>query len=228
MTYRYVNSDLDFRVVNLDGDWRLPDNTSRLPPDFPTTPKPISATITSFAPTLISVTNSLKRQVRTRGVQAWQLDLTYGAMTRATFAPLWAFLVSQAGQAGKFTVSIPGLCTPQGTAAGTPVVNGGAQTGNVLVTDGWSLSSAVLKKGDWIEVDGDRKVYQVTGDVTSDGSGNASIPIFPALRRSPSDNVTVYTDPVFTCALASDLMAVDFDQCLKARSFDVSLVEVLS
>lgn len=228
MTYRYVNSALDYRVVNLAGDYRLVNNVSRLPPDYPTTPAPISATVTSYSPTYVSVTNSLKRQVRTRGVQAWQIDLAYGAMTRANFAPIWSFLNSRAGQASSFTISLTGLGTPRGTAVGTPVVNGGGQSGRTLATDGWSINSAILKKGDFIEIEGDRKVYQITEDVSSDGSGLATLSIYPALRKVPGDNVTVHTEVVFTVALASDLLAVDFDQCLHARGFDVSFVEVLS
>lgn len=228
MTYRYVNAALDFRVVNLAADWRLVNNESRLPPDYPTTPTPMAATVTSFSPTLVSVTNSLRRQVRSRGVQVWQLDLMYGAMTRANFAPLWSFLVSRAGQASSFTVSLPGLGTPRGTAAGSPVVNGSGQSGTALITDGWTINSGVLKKGDFIEIEGDKKIYQVTADATSNGSGQATLSLFPALRKSPGDNVTIHTDVVFTCALASDQLPVNFDQCLHARGFDVSLIEVLS
>lgn len=228
MTFRYVNSSLDYRIVNLAEDWRLVNSDARLPPDFPTTPVPMSATVTSFSPTWVSVTNSMKRQVRTRGVQMWQIDLMYGAMTRANFAALWSFLVTRGGQSDSFTVSLPGLGTPRGTAAGTPKVNGGAQTGTSLITDGWSFSSAILKKGDFIEVENDRKVYMVTEDVSSNGAGQATIPIYPALRKVPGDNTEVFTSVVFTCALASDLLPVDFDQCLNARGFDLSLVEVLS
>lgn len=228
MTYRYVNSALDFRIVNFAEDWRLTDAISRLPPDYPTDPKPIAATITSYSPTMVSVTNSLKRQVRTRGIQAWQIDLAYGAMKRATFAPLWAFLVSRAGQANSFSMNIPGLIVPRGTAGGTPLVNGGAQSGSSLVSDGWSINSAVLLKGDFIEIDNDKKVYQITADVTSNGSGQATLSIYPPLRKVPSDNATIHTDVVWTCALSSDLLAADFDQCLTTRGFNVSVVEVLS
>ncbi len=227
-TLRYVNASLDFRQVNTGGDWRLVDGRSRIPPDYPTTPKPIAATISSFAPTYVSVTNSLKRQVRTRGIQAWQIDLAYGAMLRATFAPLWSFLVSRAGQASTFTLSLPGLGAPRGTAAGTPVVASGGQSGTSLATSGWSPSSAILKQGDFIEIEGDRKVYQITADVSSNGSGLATLSLYPALRRIPLSGVTVHTDVVFTVALSSDVLPADFDQCLTTRGFNVSLVEILS
>lgn len=228
MTYRYVNRGLDFRLVNVASDWRLVNAASRLPPDFPTSPKPIAATVTSISPTYVSVTHSLRRQVRSRGVQAWQIDLSFGAMTRATFAPLWSFLTSRGGQASSFTITLPGLVTPRGTASGTPLVNGAAQIGSSLITDGWTINSAILKKGDFIEIDGDPKVYQITEDATSNGSGQATLSIYPNLRMTPPDNVTVHTDVVFTCALMADTLPSSFDQCLNARGFDLSLIEVLS
>lgn len=228
MTYRYVNRDLDFRIVNVGSDWRLVDGISRLPPDFPTSPKPISATVTSISPSYISVTHSLRRQVRSRGVQAWQIDLSFGAMNRATFAPLWSFLTSRGGQASSFTISLPGLVTPRGTASGAPVVNGAAQIGASLITDGWANNSAVLMKGDFIEIDGDKKVYQITEDATSNGSGQATLSLYPNMRKTPPDGVTVHTDVVFTVALMADSLPSSFDQCLNARGFEISLIEVLS
>lgn len=226
MTYRYVNRDLDFRLVNLDDDWRLVDARSRLPPDFPTTPSPIAISVTSVSPTYVSITHSLRRQARSRGAHAWQIDMAFGAMTRATFAPLWSFLNSQAGQSGTFTFSLPSLGTPRGTAAGTPLVNGGAQIGSELVTDGWAINSLVLRKGDFIEIDGDRKIYQITADATSNGSGEVTLSLYPALRRTPPDNVTVHTDVVFTCALTSDALQANWDHCTNARGFELSLIEV--
>lgn len=79
-----------------------------------------------------------------------------------------------------------------GTLTGsTPLANSAtAQTGNSIVTDGWANSTLVLKKGDKVGFAGVRqinrmsydaydqlKLFTVTADVTSDGSGNATIPI---------------------------------------------------
>jgi len=208
------------------GDWLLvnSDIPYVVPEGYPVTPAWREATISSFSPTLVSVTNSLRRQSRTRGAHAWGIELRYSAMTRATFAPLWAFLTNLAGQSTTFLLSLPAY-TPLGTASGTPLVKGGSQVGTSLVTDGWSLSQTVLKAGDWIQIASDLKVYMVTADAVSDGSGNATISIFPALRLTPADNAIISTAPYFTCALASDLLSVDFDQCVKARGFSVELVE---
>jgi hypothetical protein len=85
-----------------------------------------------------------------------------------------------------------------GPLGGTPLVNGGSQVGASLVTDGWTAAAASrLKKGDVFTVAGVFQVnYQtkatlstlqqfvVTADVSSDGSGNATVPIFPSIITS--------------------------------------------
>jgi hypothetical protein len=77
---------------------------------------------------------------------------------------------------------------PQG---GTPAVNGAGQTGNSIVTNGWTASAAKrLSKGDIVTFAGSFAVnpqnkqstgalrqFVVTADVFSDGAGNATIPI---------------------------------------------------
>lgn len=226
MTKLFVNTAKDWLKVNGATDFLLTDVEVPyvVPEGYPVTPAWRDATITSFSPTLVSITNSLKRQARSRGAHAWGIELRYPAMTRASFAPLWAFLTNLAGQSTTFLLSLPAY-TPLGTGSGTPLIAGGSQTGSSITTDGWSTGQVVLKAGDWIGIAGDLKVYMVTGDVTSDGAGLATIAIFPALRLSPADNASIAVAPYFTCALASDLVTVDFDQCVKARGFSVDLVE---
>jgi len=223
---RYVNSVPDFRQVNASGDWRIVNALDVVNADYPITPKWREASISTFAPTYVSVTNSLRRQARSRGAQAWQVTLRYGAMKRATFAPLWAFLTRQGGQAGTFTVNLPEFA-PRGAATGTPRVNGSGQTGTSLVTDGWSNNTLILREGDFIQVEPATKVYQVTADVTSNGSGAATIPIYPALRSSPGDNAAVTPNPLFLMALTGDTVEVGWDQCVIVPDFEVSLVEVV-
>lgn len=81
---------------------------------------------------------------------------------------------------------------PQG---GTPLVNGASQTGSSLVTNGWTAAAAPrLVQGDVFTIagvfavnpqtrqtTGQLRQFVVTAAVSSDGSGNATIPIFPAI-----------------------------------------------
>jgi hypothetical protein len=97
-----------------------------------------------------------------------------------------------------------------GPLGGTPAMSATAgQTGSSLVTTGWTAAAALrLRKGDIIEITGvnavnpmTRAVYgglrhfTVTADVYSDGSGNATIPIYPALIPAPAQFATVDAAP---------------------------------
>lgn len=82
-----------------------------------------------------------------------------------------------------------------GPLGGTPLVNGATQTGSSLITDGWTAAAASrLKKGDVFTIASVFAVnpqnyrsttqlqqFVVTADVSSDGSGNATIPIYPPM-----------------------------------------------
>lgn len=101
-----------------------------------------------------------------------------------------------------------------GALGGTPLVKGANQTGSSLLTDGWSASvTGVLKKGDVItlasvngvnpqsrESTGQLRNFVVTQDVDSNASGNATVPIYPAITTSgaeqtvtaaPADNAVI-------------------------------------
>tara|TARA_R100000808_G_scaffold24612_1_gene57167 strand:+ start:185 stop:1369 length:1185 start_codon:yes stop_codon:yes gene_type:complete len=101
-----------------------------------------------------------------------------------------------------------------GPLGGTPLVNGGSQTGASLVTDGWTAAAASrLKKGDVFTIAGVNSVnpqsrqstgelqqFVVTADVSSDGSGNLTAAISPSITTSgafqtvtgsPADNAAI-------------------------------------
>lgn len=82
-----------------------------------------------------------------------------------------------------------------GAHGGTPLVNGASQTGASLVTDGWTISTAVLNKGDVFTIAGVYEVnpqtyestgrlqrFVVTSAVTSSGAGAATISISPSIN----------------------------------------------
>lgn len=102
-----------------------------------------------------------------------------------------------------------------GPLGGTPLVNGSTSSGaTTLVTDGWtSAAAARLKKGDIFTIAGVNSVnpqsrqstgesaqFVVTADVSSDGSGNLTAAISPAITSSgafqtvdalPADNAAL-------------------------------------
>lgn len=85
-----------------------------------------------------------------------------------------------------------------GAHGGTPLTNGvGVEGASTLVTDGWTASTAVLAVGDVFTIaavnavnpqskvsTGNLKQYVVTAAGTSDGSGNLTISISPALEAA--------------------------------------------
>jgi hypothetical protein len=100
-----------------------------------------------------------------------------------------------------------------GTKAGTPLTAGAGQTGASLVTDGWTASTAALKKGDVFTIAGVFRVHPetkaatgilqqfvATADGTADGSGNLTLAISPSIITSgalqnvsgaPTDNAAL-------------------------------------
>jgi hypothetical protein len=173
-------------------------------PTFPSTPKPASCKIRSTSPAYVSTAQSLRQVVSSRNAHRWAFELAYPPMTRDQYAVLWAFLNDQQGRAGSFDFVLPEHAA-RGSMAGTPLVNGAAQTGKTITTDGWTASrSGVLKAGDFIRIGDDLKTYQVTADVNSDSAGEAVIPINTPLAAVPADNDAVIADSQFRCALVDD------------------------
>lgn len=172
---------------------------------FPTTPLPTALRLRSTQPTLVSVAHSLKRQVRSRGGQRWSFALDYRNRTRAEMASLLAFALAQRGQYETFQFVPALLGVPQGVATGTPLVNGAHTTGRSIATDGWTPSITVMNAGDFIKFAGHAKVYMLTADVVSNGSGAATLTIEPELYSDLANNeaLTVTAVP-FTVAFAAD------------------------
>ena len=195
---------------------------------FPSTPLPSSVVVRSLAMTQQDVTHSGRRNVRQFGAQKWQLNCTFPAtLSRDQFMPMYAFLVSQAGKFGTFLFTPPDLANPRGSPSGTPLVKGGSQTGTSVTTDAWPNNTEIFKAGDVVKFTNSPKVYMLSADVTSDGSGNATLPIYPPLTESPINNeAVVYSNVPFTVQLISDTSEYAVRGPL-LYSFSVELVEVI-
>lgn len=127
----------------------------------------------------------------------WFADVTMPPIKGRKVAADWiAFGLNLEGTYGTFLMGDPMAKKPRGVATGTPVVNGANQEGNTLVTSGWTSSiTGILKKGDYIQIGSgtSSKLYMVTQDANSDGSGVANLNIQPALRTPPADGAAIIT-----------------------------------
>jgi hypothetical protein len=73
-----------------------------------------------------------------------------------------------------------------------------------LVTRGWQPNVyGQLNPGDYIQVG--LRLHQVTAQVNSDSSGNATISIWPSLRETPADGTALgFVNPVGVFRLSSN------------------------
>lgn len=138
-----------------------------------------------------------KQQIVQHTGQKWEASITIPPVKRDLAEEWVAFLLSLKGPTGTFLLGDPLGATPRGTAAtnaGTPVVNGADQTGNTLVVDGLPLSTTgYLLAGDYIQLGSGSTatLHKVLTQVDSDGTGEATLDIWPNIVTAPADNATV-------------------------------------
>lgn len=115
----------------------------------------------------------------------WQITMQFTGLSGSRKAQFQAFIAKMRGQENRFFTKNHGYNGPRGTGAGpNPRTTVAGQTGTTLLTEGWSASQTVLREGDFFQIGNELKI--VTDDVTSNGSGNATINFFPELRSSPT------------------------------------------
>lgn len=86
------------------------------------------------------------------------------------------------------------LPAPYGLAgAGTPLVNGGGQTGSSLVVDGLSAGKVIPRATPFNVHDASGRAYLhfTRGEVTANGAGQATLTFGPMMRISPANNSAV-------------------------------------
>lgn len=127
------------------------------------------------------------QQVQDWGGRWWEYSFDFKITKGREARQVSAFLAALGGPAGKFLFSDPTI--EQSGTPGTPVVAGVGQSGTTLATDGWPASATVLYAGDFFSLGADdlTRLYQLTDDVVTDGSGAATLSFVPALREVPAD-----------------------------------------
>ena len=176
---------------------------------------------------IVGVTRSiytLEEQVQVHPGQAWQANINLPIMNDVNAQEWIAFFLSLNGVQGTFLMSDPTRALPRGAAFSnrnpSPLVAGAGQVGNELDIDNCPSSiTDYLKRGDYIQID--YGYHRLLGDVSTDSSGEASLSIWPNLRRSPADDGSVRTiNPVGIWRLISPTsFYTDSDFLFKEMSF---------
>lgn len=163
---------------------------------------------------------TLSQETYEHAGKRWSMSVQIVPNKRAVVEQWVAWLASLRGRRGTFLMGDPIGRTPRGIATGTPLVMGAGQTGGTLLTDGWTAGvTGILLAGDWIQLGtgADSRLHKVLQDADSDGSGNATLELWPGPRTAPADNASIITsNTVGLWRLASN-----------ARRYDIGLAQVI-
>lgn len=129
--------------------------------------------------------------------QRWRVMISLPKMRRSQAAAWIAAMAQLNGRAGTFLLGDPDAKSPQGQGTGAPEVSPGADAmgQNTVRTAGWTAGiTGILKAGDHIGfgTGSDSRMYMLVQDATSDGSGNATLTVWPNLRRASVNGESVF------------------------------------
>ena len=177
---------------------------------FPNTQGLIGLDFKNNQPNLISVSVSGRRQAKSQGAQFFSFTVQTPPMSVAEHKDLMGFLAAQQGQFDTFEIVLPNLSTPAGSVTGNPLrvaTDIAAGLKSIAVTSGLTNKTDYLKRGDLVRFGTDPKVYMLTADVDTNGSGAGTLNIEPglitAIDGSPSAVAVETNDVKFTVFMGS-------------------------
>lgn len=131
-----------------------------------------------------------KRQLINTTYALWSFKGTFSKADKVFAGQLRAFMTQLEGQSNAFRLPLPEYAAPStGYVGAAGLVNGASQVGNSLITDGWTASAAIFKRGDYFNINDELKL--ITADVSANGSGQATLLFEPSIRVSPADNLAL-------------------------------------
>lgn len=201
------------------------------PISLPSTPGPRTLEWTPVAAVArLASPFTFQQQIQAHQGQLWRVRITLPPMAADTAEEWIAALLSLNGMQGSFLFGDSVRKTPRGVATGTPLVKGAGQSGQTLVTDGWSNSiTGILKRGDWIQLGSgaSQRAYKVLADANSNGSGEATFDIWPRLRESPADNAPLTIANTKMCMRLADNVMDYSVSVAKHYGFEIDAIEAL-
>jgi len=188
---------------------------------YPTSPDYSAIKLKGVSKTVKSETRSGKVQVRTIGAQRWEFTASYKDISREQFTPVMAFIMSQDGMAGEFTVVPNVLGYPKNTVTGSAALNEARSAGATSIQiDGFT---GTLSAGDFIKFANHPKVYMITTDTTAFQFTTITPPLVTSV---PNNTAVIYNGVPFTVRLKNDVQEFSASGYDKYQ-FEVDFIEVL-
>jgi hypothetical protein len=133
------------------------------------------------------------RQVMTSDRGWWECQITYPPIVGTSNFNAWrAFIAKMRGPTND--VQIATDPTAQSSLSNTMLSNGVNQTGRSIAVDGLPNSTTVLVAGQFVTIQD--QLLQLTANVTSNGSGQATLSVEPPVRVAVPDNTAIeYKNP---------------------------------
>lgn len=154
----------------------------------------------SFSDAVGSVTSEFTGQVQAQewpGADSWSVTVGMAPLMQLEADDWMATLMQMRGMANAIQMADPLKLTPRGSVAGTPLIDNSVTGGNAAMSQtlglkGFTASAAgVLMRGDNIQVG--YRLHRVLDQVDADGSGKATVAIYPSLREIPTDSSALIT-----------------------------------
>jgi len=126
----------------------------------------------------------------------WTTVVSLPPMTRSQAGVWQAFFMQLHGMKGTFLIGDPDGKTLLGSLTNTIQVNGDHSVGAFDISiDGADATTVIFKAGDYVQFGNgaSSKLHMIISDVTSDSSGNATLPVEPPLKSSLSDDASIVT-----------------------------------
>jgi hypothetical protein len=141
---------------------------------------------------------TLSQQVQPWPGQRFKIEANLPPLVMSEAEQWIAFLGSLFGKLGTFLMGDYNRPAPQGSFAGSPVVNGSNINGlNQLNLRGGTASiTNWAVAGDYVQVTAPgfpQRIYKVLQNASTDGSGDVTLQIFPNLRETLADGTAIVT-----------------------------------
>jgi hypothetical protein len=183
------------------------------PGQFPTTPSVQAINFKINTPGITSETNSGKIRRVGYGHSYYTFELKYPNLTASQLGEVTGFVATAQGTLFSFEIVLPELSVSKAsnTSANNTATSSTITAGQKFVNlTGLPNSTLVLKAGDFFRFNTHSKMYMVTQDVTSSGSGTANLQFSGSAVTSVASGTRIWTNGVpFTVILTDPEQAFD-------------------